>query len=760
MPALVWLFGSAMFLAAFLLFSAQPMIGKLVLPVLGGTPGVWNTCMVFYQTALLAGYGYAHLGALGKGVRGQVAVHLPLLVLPFVALPIAIPDGLDPPNAGVIAPSLWLFATLAVTAGLPLFVVSATTPLLQRWFSLCGHAKARDPYFLYAASNAGSLAGLFCYPWIAEPNLGLSRQSQTWTVGFGILGVMVSFCGLRTCWTKQRPYDHADEDQTLVSMPAPSIRQTARWILLAFIPSSWLLAVTAYITTDLVAMPLLWTIPLGIYLLTYILAFARPSAWWTKAAAALLPLVVVPLVLVLSAGFVQLFWIPLHLFAFLAGALVCHGQLAAARPGSRHATAYYLAIATGGVLGGFFNALIAPLLFDRLIEYPLIVVLACLVAPGAARPAQRTHPGSRLADFLLPLCVFGLTAILVTGPSGSIDSAQGMLGVLAATGVGAYACVTGLRRPRRFAFTAAGVLLASGLASGPGGRLIHRERDFFGVLRVLHDQRANVHRLLQGSTLHGQQSLDPALRQEPSTYFTRSGPIGQVFAAIEPLLTARRGERIAIIGLGAGTLACYARPGQAWTFHEIDPAVARIAEDPRFFTYLSDCRARGVEPEIVLGDARLRLREAADQGIRLLVIDAFSSDVVPVHLLSREAFRLYAAKLAPGGVLAIHLSSRYLDLDPVVARQGAEAGFVCRIEHDVQLADSEKDAGKQPSIWAVLARSESDLGALAADVRWRVPSPRSNARAWTDDYSDVASFLVPWGRRPRGTLGVESREKR
>ena len=329
---------------------------------------------------------------------------------------------------------------------------------------------------------------------------------------------------------------------------------------------------------------------------------------------------------------------------------------------------------------------------------------------------------------------------------GVIDTVPGALGVMAASGLGLYACVTGLRRPARFALTVGGVLLASGLAPSPGGDVIHRERNFFGTVRVLHDAEANVHRLFHGSTLHGQQSLDPEGRHEPSTYFTRSGPIGQLFDAIGPRLK-REGSRVAIVGLGAGTLGCYAGPGQRWTFYEIDPAVVRIAEDPRFFTYLADCRARGVGVDLVEGDARLRLGDAPDRAFGLIVLDAFSSDAVPVHLLSREAIRLYRSKLAAGGLLAFNASNRYLDLEPVMGGQAADAGLACRIRYDVHPTAEERRAGKQPSIWVVMGEGEPDLGQLVTDPRWRVPRVRVGAGPWTDDYSDLASYLVLGGRR-------------
>jgi hypothetical protein len=291
------------------------------------------------------------------------------------------------------------------------------------------------------------------------------------------------------------------------------------------------------------------------------------------------------------------------------------------------------------------------------------------------------------------------------------------------------------------------VLVASSLAPSPGGRLIHRERDFFGVLRVLHDPRTDVHRFLHGSTLHGQQSLDPSARREPSTYFSRSGPIGDVFSVLGSRLKSHPGTHIAIVGLGAGTLACYAQPGQSWTFYEIDPAVARIAEDSRFFTYLSDARDRGVALDFVIGDARMRLREAQEYGYQLIVLDAFSSDVVPVHLLTREAIQLYLSRLAQGGLLAFHLSNRYLDLDPVVGRQARDAGLFCRIRYDPDITADEKQAGKQASVWALMATREAHLGAVADDPRWQVSHDHPGTRLWTDDDSDLASHLVLRQRR-------------
>lgn len=371
------------------------MIGKMVLPIMGGSPATWNTCMVFYQGALLAGYTWAHLGSTRLALHWHCIVQIVLLGSLFWFLPITIPADLQVPVSRGIVPALWLCKVLIVAAGLPFFVIATMTPTLQRWFSQCGHRSSSDPYVLYATSNAGSLLGLLSYPWIVEPWLSLTRQASVWATGAAVLAVLTLAAAVWAWRREVQTAMPANENRCAdVARGGSSSRQVGKWILLAFVTSSWLLGVTAYISTDLAPVPLLWTVPLGIYLLTYILAFAPGSERWTRAAAALLPLLVVPLVMVLGAGFTHLFWIPLHLLAFFAGALACHCRLAATRPGPEHATAFYLAIALGGVLGGLFNALVAPLVFDRLVEYPLVIVLAYLAAQGGIRPLEARRPAA------------------------------------------------------------------------------------------------------------------------------------------------------------------------------------------------------------------------------------------------------------------------------------------------------------------------------------------------------------------------------
>ncbi|MEJ7640038.1 MAG: fused MFS/spermidine synthase [Singulisphaera sp.] len=728
-------FALAMLVSAALLFVVQPMIAKMVLPLLGGSPEVWNTCMVFFQAALLAGYAYAHATTALLGARRQAVLHVGLLLLPFAFLPLRIPaEWLGSPPSGA-NPSPWLLGLLTVAVGLPFFVVSTTAPLLQRWFSGTGHPAAVDPYFLYGASNIGSMVALLGYPIVVEPNLRFARQSQFWAVGYGVFVVLILACAV-TVWRAPRGVrETADDGDDAARADRPGLGRWSRWVGLAFVPSSLMLGVTTYLTTDIAAIPLLWVIPLAIYLLTFILVFARrpplPHPWMVR----VLPMAIVLLVLIFSLRTQQLIFIPIHLLAFFMVALVCHGELARLRPSARHLTGFYLAMSLGGVLGGIFNALVAPILFDRVAEYPLALVLACLALPRVVKSGRR--PWDRALDFAVPLAVgvllAGVVPSLTHRPGSQPDTLVPKLG----GGVASFLCYTFKDRPVRFALGVGAVLLAFQVNPSHHGRILLQERNFFGVLRVAHDLPTHSHVLIHGNTLHGQQGLDPGLRREPMTYYHRTGPIGQVFEAF-----GARPARpdVAVVGLGAGSLACYAAPGQGWTFYEIDPAVVRIARDPRFFTYLKDCRARS--RDVVVGDARLRLRDAPDGGYGLIVLDAFSSDAIPMHLLTREALRLYRDKLADGGLIAFHISNRYLDLAPVLGALARDAGLIDRVRRDRDIAPEQAKVGKTASDWIVMAAREEDLGPLGKDPRWKASMVRPDEEVWTDDFSNIIQHFI------------------
>jgi hypothetical protein len=741
------LFALALFLAAALLFSVQPMIARMVLPVLGGSPAVWTTCMLFFQVELLVGYGYVHFLARRFALFQQVALQVVWLALGWFWTPVEIPGGSSVELAMAGNPSFALLILLVRSVGLPVFVVATTAPLLQCWFADRHQERPREPYFLYAASNAGSLLALLAYPFWIEPVLGLRRQAVFWSRGFLLLALLMTACGWLACRSSRRA-----EVRHPVAPPEYDRRTWFSWILLALVPSSLLLGVTSYVTTDLAAVPLLWVIPLSLYLLSFILVFSRrsltPDRFWPR----VLPIVMIPVVVTIGAPLVEPFWlvVPLHLTAFFAACMVCHGALAQSRPPATGLTFFYLAAAVGGAGGGLFNALLAPVLFTRNAEYPLAIVAACLVL--AFRAGSSSPPMWSKRDLILPTMIGVLAALLCANRGGFAEGALGAVATIAAAGLSVLVVVTHRRRPARFALTLGALLLASSLASGVTGRVLIRKRSFFGVLTVTEVNDGAFHRMFHGSTLHGQQNMEPGRRRDPLTYFTRSGPIGQVFEAFDAREIAE-GASIAVTGVGAGSLASYAHAGQSWTMFEIDPDVVSVARDPQYFTYLSDCPAA---LEVRLGDARLELARCPDASFDLLILDAFSSDAIPAHLLTRESLALYRRKLKPSGWLVFNITNRYLDLPPVVALLASDAGLTCRVRVDADVSTSEKAAGKQGSIWAVMTKDPNELGAIAADPRWRAPRADPGDSVWTDESSDIVRHFrlrPPWSRLFRPVAG-------
>jgi SAM-dependent methyltransferase len=651
-------------------------------------------------------------------------------------MPVVIPHGWAPPTTHNPIP--WLLAVLAMTVGVPFFVVSATSPLLQRWFSVSGHRDAADPYFLYAASNCGSLVALVGYPAFIEPHLRLSQQSQWWTVGYDLLAGLTAVCGL---WITRKLRISGVTKYSSVEALADACPETLaarrrwRWAVLAFVPCSLMLSVTTYITSEVAPIPLLWVIPLGIYLLAFILVFARrrlvPRRWMAGA----LPVAVAAVVATLIARIVHPIGllIGLHLACLFIVSMVCLGQLADDRPSTAHLTEFYLWLSAGGVLGGMFNAMLAPVIFSTVVEYPLTLVLACLLMPAwAPAPATRRQ---RLFDFALPLLI-GLFAanLLQALRSGTTWPLPVTLAVM--YGVPTVLCLFFLRRPLRFGLALAGVLVACAFVPGYADRTLLVERNFFGIHRISLDPQGRYHWLMHGNTIHGIQHVDPRQRDEPLSYFTKRGPFGQAFAALDDSVK----QRVGVIGLGAGSLAAYGRRGERWTFYEIDPAVEQIAEDPRYFTFLHDCAA---DVEVVLGDARLSLQQAHDGQYGVLVLDAYTSDTIPLHLITREALALYLQKLAPDGLLIFHISNRHLRLERVLGVLAQNAGLSCVIQNESGGGEGELLAtGKISSKWVVMARRSETLAGLIRDPRWQRPPPHLRARLWTDDYASVFSVFI------------------
>ena len=743
-PAWPLLFTVTLFVSSALLFAVQPMFAKMVLPRLGGTPATWITCLLFFQSALLAGYAYAHWSTSWLGPRRQPLVQGVLLLAALAVLPVAVPAGWTPGTTG--APVGWLLALLVVSVGLPFFVVASTAPLMQRWFAAVRHPAAEDPYFLYRASNLGSMLALLAYPVLIEPRFRLADQSRLWTAGYVGLIVLTAACALAprsSSFLARKPTAEDGERAENGEAPEPlSVGRRARWVALAFVPSSFMLAATTYITTEIAAVPLLWIIPLAIYLLSFIVVFARKPFLLTGLAGQLQVVVVLELVflVLLKATEPVLLVVATILVALFLSALVCHARLADDRPPSRHLTEFYLWVALGGALGGVFNAVVAPVIFDSVVEYPLAIVLACLLRPprpsdpATGRPPWPERSGrSRRLDLAWPAAI-GVATLALVG----LGRAAGLGSVTArgvAFAVALLACAVVSSRPVRFGLAVGAVLLAGAVASGADRHTLYADRTFFGVLRVDRDDSRRLHRLIHGNTMHGAQSLEPARRLEPLTYYDRSGPVGDLFRALPGAASARE---VGVIGLGTGTLACYGQPGQHWTFYEIDPAVEDIARDPRLFTYLRDCPPAS---DVRLGDARLSIAAAPAGRFGMIFVDAFNSDSLPVHLITRQALALYLDRLTDDGVVVVNVTNRYLDLRPVIGALARDAGLTGVVRDDLDTTDEDTARAKTGSMWVALARRPADLGPLASDPRWKPLPVRSGARAWTDDFSNLVDAI-------------------
>ncbi|HEX8551636.1 MAG TPA: fused MFS/spermidine synthase [Abditibacteriaceae bacterium] len=729
------LYSLSIFCGAALLFLVQPMFARFVLPSLGGSPAVWNTALVFYQTALLAGYAWTHFTVQKLGARRQAWLHCGVLALALFFLPIALPASWTPPTQG--SPSFWLLGAMLLTVGPPFFAVSTTSPALQRWFATTNHPAARDPYFLYAASNAGSLLALVAYPFILEPRLRLLEQSRLWAFGFGALLVLCLACAF-ALW-KSAP----EEAREVSALPAVGTRNSAvlsdepitlarrlRWIALAAVPSSLMVGVTTYLSNEIAAIPLLWIVPLVLYLLSFIIVFSRRGEATIGIAARIFTLLVLPLLVTLigRASSPMNLLMPLNLLVLFVAATMCHGELARDRPAPARLTEFYLLMSLGGALGGAFNALLAPVIFKSVLEYPLALAAACALVPAMLIGAKE-KPSFKVQDVALAVAVGATTAVLVYFvPRARLDGSA----ALALTfGPAVLVCFAWSRKPARFGLAVLGLVLAGTMYRGGEGRSLRVERSFFGIHRVTISNDNRFHQLIHGNTLHGSQALDPKRANDPLTYYYRTGPIGQVFEAMQPQL-----KNVGVVGLGVGSLAPYGRVGQSWTYYEIDPEVEDIARTN--FTFLKNCRA---DLKVILGDARLSLKTAPQGGYDLLALDAYSSDAIPVHLMTREAMQLYLRSLAPRGVLAFHISNRHLDLEPVLGTLARDAGLVSRVCNDTKIPRTESRLGKSGSQWMILARRAADFGPLQRDVRW-TKARVSTSPVWTDDYSSLLPALT------------------
>jgi hypothetical protein len=723
-PLLLTTFIATVVLSASLLFMVQPMFTKLVLPRFGGAPSVWSVAIVFFQTALLAGYAYAHWLTRYAPGRSSVAIHLLVMGAAMFVLPLSIATGWERPPAG--AEALWLMGLLALSIGLPFFALAANSPLLQAWFARTDHPAAQDPYFLYAASNVGSFLALVTYPTVIEPLVRLEDQARVWSIGFCLLVVVLAACGVML-WRSPQPAAPAER----ATDTPPTWKDAAFWVALAAVPAGLLVAVTAHISTDVAAVPLLWTLPLALYLLTFVFAFARrPIIPHRFVVAVQAPCIIALVAVIIFEPIKNIMGVlAVHLTVFFVNALMCHGELARTRPPAKYLTAFYLWISAGGVIGGVATALIAPHLFNWVAEYPILIALAALCRPDLGLPRDRRR------RYLL----FGGTAVaavvLVVWLLNVIDETALTWAVAALLG----SAILLWRIPLAFAAVIAFALLVHHSVIEQDGAI--SVRSFFGVSRVF-DTADGQFRLLQhGTTLHGGQRIrqangEPAARPEPLLYYWDGSAISQALEAVRARLDGPM--RFAVIGLGAGALACRAGPQDTVRYYEIDPAIVQMARAPHLFSFLRNCRP---DVPIILGDARLTLAEAPDGAYDLIIVDAFSSDAIPIHLLTREAMAIYLKKLSAHGVVVMHVSNRHLELASVVAGIAAANGLMTRTSEGADI-DEAANPYKFTATVAAVARSEEDFGALAQSADWTLESPDPNQRVWSDDYCNIVGAVI------------------
>lgn len=704
------LYAVTIFLGAMLVFGVQPIAARLLLPWFGGSPSVWSAVSLFFQLALLVGYAYSFLLTRALRPRRQPLVHLGVLAAPLLFIPITLTvTGAD---ASGEAPALDVIRVLAVGLAVPFIVASTTGPLLQRWFSFTRHRSAADPYFLYAASNAGSLLVLLAYPFLIEPNLTLTQQSGLWSTAYLAFAVLSGACAvvvmLRGPRTEVEKYGAASD----ASAEPIAWSRRIRWVVLGAVPAALSLATTQHISTDVAAVPLLWIAPLGLYLASFVVAFSRRNPMHSGQSASLLPIVVALAAALPFMNPPMLVTISVNLALLFVAAVMCHSLVAEDRPHTSRLTEYYLLLSIGGAVGGAFVSLVAPTLFEAVWEYPVAIIAAVLLCPRGA------WGRSIIASVGIVLAAAVLLGAYVIAP-GVLPS---MLVWTAAVAI--LVAIAQWRLP----FVIAMAVLLGGVTYGGGG--VYAERTFFGVYRVTVAE--DQYRLVHGTTIHGLQHTSPELRAVASTYFHRTGPVGQVFTILGPEL-----QRVAVVGLGVGTLVTYGTAKQEFTFYEIDPAVVDIATDPTYFTYLRDADAT---VEIVVADGRLGL--AADSAkYDLIVLDAFSSDSVPVHLLTREAIEIYRERLRDGGVMAFNITNRHLELEPVLGALARDMELYALVQHDTRISGSELREGKAASKWVIMAASPQRLAPFAKDPRWGITTVDSSARPWTDDFADIFRAL-------------------
>lgn len=693
------------------------MMAKILLPQFGGAPAVWLVAMVFFQGSLVLGYLYAHRFASQSRFKSFLHIGIMVLGLCFFLGP----NAKMVRNVPMDYPALGVFMALALLIGAPFIAMSANAPLLQRWYATTNAADREKPYQLYAASNLGSFASLMVYPFLIEPNMTISDQLNAWRAGFITLTIALAFCSTQI--GKNAPLG-----EKVVTERTPA-KTKWRWIALAAVPSALLMGVINFLAQNIAPIPFLWIVPMSLYLLTFVVAFSAKrkfgTKWIARAAPILVTSLLLPLVLESTEPLIGLAL--LHLITVTAMMLCCHMTLADEAPEPSRLTEFFLYVSIGGVVGGIFVGFLAPLIFTKYVEYPLALAAACFLLP---RP---TDQKLLRKDLLLPLLAGVL--VLVGAIVGRAVGLEGM--ALIGVSIGAPALLTFFCSDKVYRYGAAIVLfyLCAQFANvGVPGRVLLAKRSFFGVHRVVEgDDGGIMHRsLIHGNTIHGREN---AGSPTPLTYYYPSGPIGQVFL---DWASKRPEANIGLVGLGVGSLAYYGLPGQRMTYFEIDPAVVKIARDPKLFTFLANCKAT---LDIVEGDARLTLN-SEERKFDLLVLDAFTSDSVPLHLLTLEAMAIYKRVLKPGGIIAFHISNRYLSLKEVLAAAAQAHGLHALLREDQNLNDLEEKEGKTRSQWMLIYHSLEDLGSIKRDASWFRMIPESGVQPWRDDFSNLLEAML------------------
>ncbi|HBR68986.1 MAG TPA: hypothetical protein DEA55_06395 [Rhodospirillaceae bacterium] len=740
--AYVPVYSLTLLLSAALLFSIQPMFSKMILPLLGGTPQVWNTAMLFFQVMLLGGYAYAHGTTRFLSIRAQAILHFILLGLFTVVLPIAVPEGWLPPVDK--DPTLWQLSLMSVTVGGPFFVLAGSAPMLQRWFAATDHKDAHNPYFLYGASNLGSMTSLLAYPVVIEPLWNLSEQSAIWSWGYYVLMGLAALSALLV-W----PKGNLKEKHETHNGDAITWSLRFKWLLLAFAPSSLMLGVTTFITTDIASVPLLWILPLALYVGTFIIVFARNPIIKQKDILSIQGLLLAGLAGLMIATYIYpdippMLLIPIHMVLFFFCALSCHTELAALRPHSSHLTEFYLLMSLGGALGGVFNAIIAPQYFIFPLEYPLTLLLVASLRFSAQKETSLQQSLLKLSahvkkkgivDTALSVNFICLALIIILATGAFLTPIKAAHLVSAFVVTLSLLLLTQQRWIFLLGFAYTLMLFPPGYEWGRFffKNVIHQDRNFFGVIKIT-DMTVGERILLHGTTNHGAQPLDEKLRLEPLSYYSHYSPLNDIFELLD---TKAGDQKVAVLGLGIGVTSCFGNERRKFDFFEIDKDIVDIAENPEMFTYLSDC---GTDYDIILGDGRMKIADKPEGSYDLILLDAFSSDNIPVHLMTLEAVKMYLTKLKPDGVLVFHISNHFLDLEPVLAKIGLEVSInpYARYTPGGELEGTEMRG--YPAHFLVFSPTQENINFLTAK-EWSEARFRPGVKPWSDQFSNIVSVL-------------------